>query len=97
MKVKMFPCVLELHLLNKDGDYIKFADYNVINSYTLNKIRENLKKKYALHNKDYRMYIVTPSKANDLIATKSNNELDKLIENFISEKEYIELSENVDN
>ena len=93
----MFPCVLELHLLNKDGDYIKFADYNVINSYTLNKIRENLKKKYALHNKDYRMYIVTPSKANDLIATKSNNELDKLIENFISEKEYIELSENVDN
>ena len=97
MKVRVFPCVLELHLLNKDGDYIKFADYNVINSYTLNKIRENLKKKYALHNKDYSMYIVTPSKANDLIATKSNNELDKLIENFISEKEYIELSENVDN
>jgi hypothetical protein len=97
MKVKMFPCVLELHLLNKDGDYVLATNYNVLNSYSLNKLRESLKKKYALKNKDYRMYIITPSKANDLIATKSNNELDKLIENFISEKEFIELCKNVDN
>jgi hypothetical protein len=97
MKVRVFPCVLELHLLNKDGDFVKTLNYNVPNSYTLNKLRESLKKKYALHNKDYRMYIVTPSKANDLIATKTNNELDKLIENFVSEKEYIELIKNVDN
>lgn len=93
----MFPCVLELHLLNKDGDYVLATNYNVLNSYSLNKLRESLKKKYALKNKDYRMYIITPSKANDLIATKSNNELDKLIENFISEKEFIELCKNVDN
>jgi hypothetical protein len=53
--------------------------------------------KYALHNKDYRMYMVTPSKANDLIATKTNHELDKLIKNFVSEKEYIDLNKNVDN
>jgi hypothetical protein len=97
MKVKLFPCVLELHLLNKDGDYIKVANYNVLNSYSLNKLRESLKMKYALHNKDYRMYIVTPSKANDLIATKTNHELDKLIKNFVSEKEYIDLNKNVDN
>jgi hypothetical protein len=97
MKVRVFPCVLELHLLNKDGDFVKTLNYNVRNSYTLNQLRESLKKKYALHNKDYRMYIITPSKANDLIATKTNNELDKLIENFVSEKEYIELIKNVDN
>lgn len=76
----MFPCSLNLYV----GD--KFSDFTNVHSLLIrsNKLLylkvEWFKNTYALHRKNYKMYITIPSKVNELIRKNSNLEIDKQVE-----------------
>lgn len=86
---KIFPCILELHIKNKDGDYILTTSTRIVSAKLLNSQKENFKNIYALQHKDYRMFIVIPSAANKLIQTKTMKQLDKEIDEYIQNKEFL--------
>jgi hypothetical protein len=83
MLTKLFPCILELSILDEHDEYFVEKSYKIDNNYELNKKVTYLKNIYALHNKYYQIHIRKESKVADLIRENSDMELDIIIERDI--------------
>ncbi len=83
MLPKLFPCILDLTILDDNGELFVVSSNKVNNNYEYNKKVNYLKKIYALHNRSYQFYIRKESKVADLIRENSSLELDIIIERDI--------------
>ena len=74
-KPSLFPAVL--HLIIEAFDYkIVEATYNIPNNAYYKKVLENVKQRYGLANKTYKIYLISQSRAN-LIMDKIGEQINK--------------------
>ena len=83
MLPKLFPCILELTILNDTGEFIVEKSHKINNNYEFNKKVTYLKNIYGLNNKYYQIHIRKESKVADLIRENSNMDIDIIIERDI--------------
>jgi hypothetical protein len=83
MLPSLFPCILDLTILNDNGEFFVEKSYKIITKYELNKKVTMLKNIYALHNRYYQIHIRKESKVADLIRENSDMDIDIFIERDI--------------
>jgi|GEM_PF-5041514 len=74
-KPSLYPAVL--HLIIDSFDYKKIeTTYNIPNNAYYKKVLKNVKQRYALCNKNYKIYLISQSRAN-LIIDKIGEQIKK--------------------
>lgn len=83
MLPSLYPCILELTILDEYGEYFVVKSFDIKTKYEFNKKVAYLKNIYALHNRNYQIYMRKESKVANLIKENSDTDIDIIIEREI--------------